>query len=81
MKNFTILNKLGKSYAFFTSSLLGEGAFSTVYRVKRLSDNQIYALKKVRRSKNLSQKSSQGAYSNLFRFHLVNSQKRKSRMH
>lgn len=27
---------------------LGEGAFSTVYRVLRKSDQQIYALKKVR---------------------------------
>ena len=30
----------------------GEGAFSTVYRVKRLSDGQEYALKKVRINKN-----------------------------
>ena len=27
---------------------LGEGAFATVFRVKRKSDNQIYALKKVK---------------------------------
>ena len=27
---------------------LGDGAYSEVYKVKRLSDNQIYALKKVR---------------------------------
>ena len=26
---------------------LGDGAYSEVYKVKRLSDNQIYALKKV----------------------------------
>ena len=30
----------------------GEGAFSTVYKVKRLSDGQEYALKKVRINKN-----------------------------
>ena len=36
MKNFQVLNKLG------------EGAFSIVYKVKRLSDGQIYALKKVK---------------------------------
>eukprot|EP00347_Sterkiella_histriomuscorum_P019924 403339782 len=34
-KDFTVINKLG------------EGAYSQVYKVKRLSDNQIYALKKV----------------------------------
>ena len=27
---------------------LGEGAYSSVYKVKRLSDNEIYALKKVK---------------------------------
>ena len=36
MKDFQILNKLG------------EGAFSVVYKVKRISDNLEYALKKVR---------------------------------
>ena len=34
-KNFLILHKLGK------------GAFSTVYKVKRIKNNKIYALKKV----------------------------------
>jgi len=34
-KDFIILNKLG------------EGAFSTVYKVKRISDGNEYALKKV----------------------------------
>lgn len=28
-------------------STVGEGAFSTVYKVKRISDGQEYALKKV----------------------------------
>lgn len=28
-------------------SFIGDGAYSEVYKVKRLSDNQIYALKKV----------------------------------
>ena len=36
MENFEILEKLG------------EGSYSTVYKVKRKLDNQIYALKKVR---------------------------------
>ena len=35
MKNFKILNKLG------------EGAYSVVYKVLRLTDNNQYALKKV----------------------------------
>ena len=36
MNDFQILQKLG------------EGAYSTVYKVKRLVDNNIYALKKVK---------------------------------
>ena len=43
MENFEILTKLG------------EGAYSTVYKVKRKIDNQIYALKKVKLS-NLKEK-------------------------
>lgn len=35
MKQFQILKKLG------------EGAFSTVYKVKRIADNEEYALKQV----------------------------------
>lgn len=35
-KDFQILNKLG------------EGAYSTVYKVLRLEDNKVYALKKVK---------------------------------
>ena len=34
---------------------LGEGAYSTVYKVKRLIDNQEYAMKKVKMN-NLSEK-------------------------
>lgn len=33
---------------FAPISKLGEGSYSTVYKVQRLSDNQIYALKKVK---------------------------------
>ena len=43
MEDFQILSKLG------------EGAYSTVYKVKRIIDNQIYALKKVKLM-NLSEK-------------------------
>ena len=39
---------------------LGEGAYSCEYKVKRLSDNEIYALKKVK-LKNLSKKEKQNA--------------------
>ena len=43
MDNFEIITKLG------------EGAYSTVYKVKRKIDNQIYALKKVKLA-NLTEK-------------------------
>lgn len=33
---------------FENLSLLGDGAYSTVYKVKRKSDGKIYALKKVK---------------------------------
>ena len=48
MNNFQIISKLG------------EGAYSTVYKVKRLIDNNIYALKKVKLL-NLSEKEKQNA--------------------
>jgi len=48
MKDFQVLNKLG------------EGAFSIVYKVKRLSDKKEYALKKVKMS-NLSLKEKENA--------------------
>ena len=43
-----------------TQHLLGEGAYSTVYRVKRKSDNCEYALKRVKLDK-LSEKEKQNA--------------------
>jgi NIMA (never in mitosis gene a)-related kinase len=33
---------------FQTLEKLGEGAYSTVYKVKRLTDNEVYAMKKVK---------------------------------
>ena len=48
MKDFTILKKLG------------DGAFSTVHQVKRVSDGAIYAMKKVAMGK-LSEKEKQNA--------------------
>ena len=41
-------------------SRLGEGAYSSVYKVKRISDGQLYALKKVRLM-NLSEKERENA--------------------
>ena len=41
-------------------SKLGEGAYSTVYKVKRIVDNNIYALKKVKLL-NLSEKEKQNS--------------------
>lgn len=48
IKDFQILAKLG------------EGAYSTVYKVKRLTDGEIYALKKVKLL-NLKEKEKQNA--------------------
>ena len=48
MENFKIINKIG------------EGAYSTVYTVRRIEDNQLYALKKVK-IQNLSLKEKQNA--------------------
>ncbi len=45
---------------FVPLAKLGEGTFSTVYKVRRLSDQKIYALKKVRLN-NLSQKEKENA--------------------
>ena len=50
IKDFTIIGKLG---TFFND--LGEGAYSSVYKVQRIQDEQIYALKKVKMN-NLSTK-------------------------
>ena len=41
--------------AFEFMKKLGEGAYSSVYKVKRKADNELYALKKVK-MKNLSLK-------------------------
>jgi len=45
---------------FIPLTKLGEGSFSTVYKVRRLSDQKIYAIKKVRMN-NLSQKEKENA--------------------
>lgn len=50
LKDFKIISKMGMLF-----SKIGEGAFSTVYKVKRIEDHCEYALKKVNLS-NLSEK-------------------------
>lgn len=50
LKDFSIISKLGTP-----AIILGEGAYSIVYKVMRESDKQIYALKKVKLA-NLSEK-------------------------
>ena len=45
MKNFTVISKLGNLLLITFSA--GEGAFSQVFKVRRLSDGMEYALKKV----------------------------------
>lgn len=55
LKDFEITEKLGiYKHWLKTHKILGEGAYSSVYKVRRLSDDQIYALKKVK-LKNLSE--------------------------
>lgn len=53
-------------------SKLGEGAYSTVYKVKRMADNNIYALKKVRLLK-LSKKEKENALNEVRLLASVNS--------
>ena len=43
IKEFRVVAKLGK-----WSLDVGEGAYSSVYKVERFTDNKIYALKKVK---------------------------------
>ena len=45
---------------FVIIAKLGEGAYSSVYKVQRIADNQVYALKKVKMN-NLSDKEQENA--------------------
>ena len=57
LSDFEVVKRLGK-WEFLTFK--GEGAYSSVYQVKRLADGDIYALKKVKMIK-LSDKEKENA--------------------
>jgi NIMA (never in mitosis gene a)-related kinase 1/4/5 len=51
MEDFEILSKLGKKLppkCIYIKIYLGDGAYSSVYKAKRIADGEIYALKKVK---------------------------------
>jgi NIMA (never in mitosis gene a)-related kinase 1/4/5 len=60
MNDFHIINKIGKFQHLFIFTNLGTGAFSEVFKVLRKSDNNTYALKKVKMMK-LSDKEKENA--------------------
>lgn len=57
IRDFHVMQKLG---TYFKLNLLGDGAFSQVFKVKRISDGTEYAMKKVKMMK-LSEKEKQNA--------------------
>lgn len=58
LNDFEILKRLGKKSKI--NFKIGEGAYSSVYHVKRIADGEFYALKKVRMQK-LSDKEKENA--------------------
>ena len=49
LRDFIVLSKLGKrSGSVLKQTHVGSGSFSEVFKVKRVTDGKIYALKKVR---------------------------------
>ena len=46
LKDFQVYSKLGNNIIDY--QMLGEGAYSSVYKVNRVEDGKIYALKKVK---------------------------------
>jgi NIMA (never in mitosis gene a)-related kinase len=60
LNEFEVIKRLGKVFLASDSLTLGEGAYSSVYHVKRHMDGQIYALKKVKMVK-LSEKEKENA--------------------
>lgn len=47
LRQFNIIKKLGKSPPLASDTIIGDGSYGSVYLVKRISDGQFYALKKV----------------------------------
>lgn len=47
VKDFSVLEKIGSLPRCFLNSVSGSGSFSVVFKVKRQSDEQIYAMKKM----------------------------------
>lgn len=65
LQDFEVIKRLGKyladlHYLSFSCILLGEGAYSSVFKVRRYLDGAIYALKQVKMS-NLSEKEKENA--------------------
>lgn len=66
LNDFEIIKRLGKVFLIcplssnFRVICLGEGAYSSVYHVRRIADSEYYALKKVRMLK-LSDKEKENA--------------------
>ena len=58
LNDFNIIKKLGNYFNIFI--IVGDGAYSSVYKVKRLEDEEIYALKKVK-MQNLSEREKENA--------------------
>jgi len=58
LNDFNIIKKLGNYFNPFI--FVGDGAYSSVYKVKRLEDEEIYALKKVK-MQNLSEREKENA--------------------
>jgi NIMA (never in mitosis gene a)-related kinase len=60
LEQFSILTKLGKSPKLKFNVRVGDGSYSSVYKVKRLEDSLEYALKKVK-IQNLSDREKENA--------------------
>ena len=62
LNDFEVIKRLGKLKLVWAHELvrLGEGAYSSVYQVRRHADHEVYALKKVKMVK-LSDKEKENA--------------------